>query len=672
MTKPTPSPSYSTTNSKSNIPRPALLTRLQEAYRDGTPLIVVTGQPATSGVGSGACQEADVIGTSRRWTKSNVMVKDVSELPRRINAAFKIATSARPGPVLVHLPNDITPAILRTPIPLTFTQPDLIDRLLPSNYLRPRPWPSPAESTPNSNSAPSETRELRQAADMIVNAKRPLIYAGQGILSSDEGPKLLRQLADQWNIPVTTTLMGRGASDEEGLESLHMLGIHDSAYPTLAMQDADVLIVLGARLDERVAGKVNTFAPRALAAAQQGRGGITHFEIQLQDINKGVRATCSVEGDVVQSLTHLLNILPARMSPPERTEWRATIQGWKDKYPSRPNGPSSHRLQKPNQAPDCQELPGSFLPSLIGPNNCLQLPTPTLVVRANRPLLSPCLQELAKRLVLRSRPGPLSSLLEANQVLLVFKNRARPGPHLSSFSGVNQAPPVFRNRARPTLRFPSLAQGPTKWPPLLFPSIRANQAVALANQPQPSHQTPGPRHFPPCPRQPAPTLSPFLPSAKTAIMHQQFLNMRRFSMIHPAFNARKKPLIPTDSALAGFIEMFDEKHKETATALVEKAESLLAYERHILASERQIQQNFRESMAKAQQSLCEQWEMTHKLSNQIIEMSRERLAQSNAEILRLTSQLTPQGAFKYYEEVHLTGINGPGRSNTQNSLRNDL
>ncbi|KAA1130987.1 Acetolactate synthase, mitochondrial [Puccinia graminis f. sp. tritici] len=309
------------------------ITPLQDAYSDGTPLIVFTGQVATSAIGSDAFQEADVIGISRSCTKWNVMVKDVTDLPRRINEAFKIATSGRPGPVLVDLPKDMTAGILRTPIPLKYTQPDLIERVLPSNPLRSRPWSSSPDQTPNSKSSSFETRELRQAAQMILNAKRPVIYAGQGILSSDDGPKLLRQLADQWNIPVTTTLMGMGAFDEEDPKSLHMLGMHGSAYANLAMQDADVLIALGARFDDRVTGKVNTFAPHALAAAQQGTGGIIHFEIQPKNINKVVEATCSVEGDVIQSLTHLLNILPARSSPPERREWLETIQGWKEKYP---------------------------------------------------------------------------------------------------------------------------------------------------------------------------------------------------------------------------------------------------------------------------------------------------------------------------------------------------
>lgn len=312
------------------------ITPLQDAYSDGTPLIVFTGQVATSAIGSDAFQEADVIGISRSCTKWNVMVKDVSDLPRRINEAFKIATSGRPGPVLVDLPKDMTAGILRTPIPIKYTQPELIDRVLPSNPLRIRPRPiDPSSNIPTQRSdpPPQDILDLRQAARMILNAKRPVIYAGQGILSSAQGPQLLKRLADEWNIPVTTTLMGMGAFDEEDPKSLHMLGMHGSAYANLAMQDADVLIALGARFDDRVTGKVNTFAPHAFAAAQQGTGGIIHFEIQPKNINKVVEATCSVEGDVVKNLSHLLNILPKRSEPPERKEWISTIQAWKDKYP---------------------------------------------------------------------------------------------------------------------------------------------------------------------------------------------------------------------------------------------------------------------------------------------------------------------------------------------------
>lgn len=310
------------------------ITPMQDAYSDGTPMIVFTGQVATSAIGSDAFQEADVIGISRSCTKWNVMVKDITDLPRRINEAFKIATSGRPGPVLVDLPKDMTAGILRTPIPLKYTQPDLVERALPSNPLRTRSRSFQPVPSGSRNTLTADPSLLQQASKMILNAKRPLVYAGQGILSSPDGPKLLKRLSDEWNIPVTTTLMGMGAFDEEDPKSLHMLGMHGSAYANLAMQDADVIIALGARFDDRVTGKVDTFAPHARAAAAQGRGGIIHFEVQPKNINKVVNATCPIEGDVVENLEQLLEMMPKRSDgPPSRTEWLDTIRTWKAKYP---------------------------------------------------------------------------------------------------------------------------------------------------------------------------------------------------------------------------------------------------------------------------------------------------------------------------------------------------
>ncbi|MBW0521490.1 hypothetical protein O181_061205 [Austropuccinia psidii MF-1] len=321
------------------------ITPIQDAYSDGTPLIVFTGQVATSSIGSDAFQEADVIGISRNCTKWNVMVKDISDLPRRINEAFKIATSGRPGPVLVDLPKDMTAAILRTPIPLKYTQPDLVERTLPSNPLRSR---SNSKFT-LIQSNHSEGLFLDQAARMIANADRPVIYAGQGILSSSKGPKLLKQLADEWNIPVCTTLMGMGAFNEDDSKSLHMLGMHGSAYANLAIQDADVIIALGARFDDRVTGKVDTFAPQARAAALKDTGGIIHFEIQPKNINKVVEATCPIEGDVIENLSKVLNLLPRRSSPPPRKDWINTIQSWKQKYPFVYQPSTSNQSPKPQE-----------------------------------------------------------------------------------------------------------------------------------------------------------------------------------------------------------------------------------------------------------------------------------------------------------------------------------
>lgn len=192
------------------------------------------------------------------------MVKDIADLPRRINEAFKIATTGRPGPVLVDLPKDMTAGILRTPIPLKYTRPDFVERALPCNPLRygrsrsTAPMASGSRSSSSSHLNLPDPSLLENASKMILKAQRPVIYAGQGILSSPEGPKLLKRLSDEWNIPVTTTLMGMGAFDEEDPKSLHMLGMHGSAYANLAMQDADVIIALGARFDDRVTGKVDS------------------------------------------------------------------------------------------------------------------------------------------------------------------------------------------------------------------------------------------------------------------------------------------------------------------------------------------------------------------------------------------------------------------------------
>lgn len=218
-----------------------VVTPMQDALSDGVPLVVFCGQVATSAIGSDAFQEADIIGISRSCTKWNVMVKDIAELPRRINEAFKIATSGRPGPVLVDLPKDITAGILRTALPFKATTPGS-NLNLPSNPL----------------TSSFDEALIAQAAALINQAKRPIIYAGHGVLGSPLGPVLLAKLAQNGNIPVTTTLQGLGAFDELDEKSLHMLGMHGSAYANLAMQAADVIIALGARFDDRVTGKVDS------------------------------------------------------------------------------------------------------------------------------------------------------------------------------------------------------------------------------------------------------------------------------------------------------------------------------------------------------------------------------------------------------------------------------
>ena len=292
-----------------------VVTAMQDALIDGIPLVVFCGQVATSAIGSDAFQEADVVGISRSCTKWNVMVKDIAELPRRINEAFKIACSGRPGPVLVDLPKDVTATVLRTALPYKATTPGF-SLGLPSNPLQP-------------SEPPTDISLVQQAAQLINQAQRPIIYAGNGVLSSPLGPKLLAQLSEKGNIPVTTTLQGLGAFDETNERSLHMLGMHGSAYANLAMQQADVIIALGARFDDRVTGLVNNFAPAARAAAAEGRGGIIHFEIMPKNINKVVEASIPILGDVVENLGSLVPLITS--SP--RTRWFSDIRQWKESYP---------------------------------------------------------------------------------------------------------------------------------------------------------------------------------------------------------------------------------------------------------------------------------------------------------------------------------------------------
>ncbi|KAF3767043.1 acetolactate synthase mitochondrial precursor [Cryphonectria parasitica EP155] len=294
-----------------------VITPIADAMSDGIPLVVFTGQVVTSAIGSDAFQEADVIGISRACTKWNVMVKSVAELPRRINEAFEIATSGRPGPVLVDLPKDITAGVLRKAIPTVSALPGL---------------PSAASRAMAELTKKQLHDSINRVASLINIAKKPVIYAGNGVICSEDGPALLRALADKCSIPVTTTLQGLGAFDELDEKSLHMLGMHGSAYANMAMQEADLIIALGGRFDDRVTLRVGGFAPAAKAAAAEGRGGIVQFEIMPKNINKVVQATEAVEGDVSTNLKHLLPLVNTK-SMADRKEWFDTINDWKAKWP---------------------------------------------------------------------------------------------------------------------------------------------------------------------------------------------------------------------------------------------------------------------------------------------------------------------------------------------------
>ena len=280
------------------------VTPLQDALMDGTPMIVFSGQVATFAVGTDAFQEADVTGITRPCTKWNVLVKRVEDIPRAINQAFHIATTGRPGPVVVDLPKDVTAAILQGECN---DQPNM-----PGYHLREL----------------GTSSEIEQAAAMINQAEKPVFYVGQGAILSG-ATDLLRECAIKANIPVTTTLQGLGAFDENHPLSLHMLGMHGSAYANWAMHNSDCIIAVGARFDDRVTGNIAQFAPAARQAEREGRGGIIHFDIAPEQINKAVPVTIGVEGDARRNLELLLPNLEAK----PRQTWVEQCQRWKQEAP---------------------------------------------------------------------------------------------------------------------------------------------------------------------------------------------------------------------------------------------------------------------------------------------------------------------------------------------------
>jgi acetolactate synthase-1/2/3 large subunit len=280
------------------------VTPLADAMMDGTPLIVFSGQVATGAIGTDAFQEADVTGITRSCTKWNVLVKDVRDLPRRINEAFHIATTGRPGPVLVDLPKDMTAATLREAVS---TEPHL-----PGYHVREL----------------GTSQEIARAAEMLNRAERPLLYVGQGAILSGAAA-VLREIAIRGNIPVTTTLQGLGAFDETHPLSLHMLGMHGSAYANWAVQHADVVVSIGARFDDRVTGKPSTFAPAAREAHRLGTGGVIHFDISPEQIGKVIPVALGVEGDARKNLDALLPMIESR----DRTDWLKACADMKAKYP---------------------------------------------------------------------------------------------------------------------------------------------------------------------------------------------------------------------------------------------------------------------------------------------------------------------------------------------------
>ncbi len=271
------------------------VTGIATAAMDSIPLVVLTGQVPTGVIGNDAFQEADIVGITRPITKHNYLVRDVNELESALREAFHIATSGRPGPVLVDLPKDM----LNTTGSYHGSNTVEIPSYKPVIH--------------------GHYTQISKAAKLLSEAKKPLIYAGGGIILGDAW-KELTSMAERLDIPVTTTLMGLGGFPETKCQSLGMLGMHGTWYANMAMTECDVLLAVGARFDDRVTGRLNGFSQNSIKI---------HIDIDPSCIGKNVRADVPIVGDVK-------NIIPAidkMAQKPDITEWWNTIDTWKKEHP---------------------------------------------------------------------------------------------------------------------------------------------------------------------------------------------------------------------------------------------------------------------------------------------------------------------------------------------------
>ncbi|GGD91952.1 acetolactate synthase [Aureimonas endophytica] len=253
------------------------VTPLQDALMDSIPLVCISGQVPTTLIGSDAFQECDTVGITRPCTKHNWLVKDVEDLARILHEAFYVATSGRPGPVVVDVPKDVQFATG------TYTPPP--SRVVHESY-RPR--------------LDGEIERIRAAVAMLAGAKKPIIYSGGGVINSGpEASRLLRELAEVTGFPVTSTLMGLGAYPASGKAWLGMLGMHGTYQANLAMHDCDVMLCIGARFDDRITGRLDAFSPNSKKI---------HIDIDPSSINKTVHVELPIIGDVGHVLADMLRI----------------------------------------------------------------------------------------------------------------------------------------------------------------------------------------------------------------------------------------------------------------------------------------------------------------------------------------------------------------------------
>jgi acetolactate synthase-1/2/3 large subunit len=279
-----------------------LVTPIADAYMDSVAMVAITGQVSSASIGTDAFQEADIRGITLPITKHNYLVTDADEIPRAIAEAFHIASTGRPGPVLVDISKD---ALQNT---TTFHWPTRID--LPGY----RPVSRP------------HGKQIREAARLLVEARQPVFYVGGGVLKARATDEL-RQLVDLSGAPVVTTLMARGALPDSHPAHLGMPGMHGTVAAVTSLQKADLIISLGARFDDRVTGKLSSFAPNAT---------IVHADVDPAEISKNRTADVPIVGDAKDVLTELVVALQEEYDAghrPDYVQWWEQLASWRDTYP---------------------------------------------------------------------------------------------------------------------------------------------------------------------------------------------------------------------------------------------------------------------------------------------------------------------------------------------------
>jgi len=282
-----------------------LVTCIADAFMDSIPLVAITGQVYQQFIGKAAFQETDFYGMTLPIVKHSYLVLNKEELPKIVKEAFHIASTGRPGPVVIDIPKDVQQALFEPEFPESIDIP---------GYKANATLPEAADS------------DLLKVIDLIAEAKKPVLYTGGGIISA-EAHEELREFAQLTGLPIASTLMGLGAFDSEDPQSLYWFGMHGTVAGNWAVCDCDLLICLGARFDDRITGKIDKFATEAT---------IAHIDIDLSEHNKNKLVDYPIHSDIKYALKRLIELWKKqRYSKPDISEWTTTIQQWKDEHPFR-------------------------------------------------------------------------------------------------------------------------------------------------------------------------------------------------------------------------------------------------------------------------------------------------------------------------------------------------